>query len=218
MTAQADRIRNRRRAFAAPGSSLDRTVRWLALGLPALVGVVVALMIVTPLGPRGEVSFLLNRNKVATAPNRLFVNNAVYRGEDQKGRPFSLTAGEAVQHTAMQPVVELRDLVGSILLDEGPARLTAPTGSYNYETQQVSVPNQVTFVAADGYEMRTSGVSIDLDKKAMVGSGGVAGAVPAGTFSADSIHADLDKRTVSLQGNARLRMVPGKMGTMEVPH
>jgi len=61
-------------------------------------------------------------------------------------------------------------------------------------------------------------VSIDLDKKAMVGSGGVAGAVPAGTFSADSIHADLDKRTVSLQGNARLRMVPGKMGTMEVPH
>ena len=218
MTAQADRIRNRRRAFAAPGSPLDRTVRWLALGLPALVGVVVALMIVTPLGPRGEVSFLLNRNKVATAPNRLFVNNAVYRGEDQKGRPFSLTAGEAVQHTAMQPVVELRDLVGSILLDEGPARLTAPTGSYNYETQQVSVPNQVTFVAADGYEMRTSGVSIDLDKKAMVGSGGVAGAVPAGTFSADSIHADLDKRTVSLQGNARLRMVPGKMCTMEVPH
>ena len=218
MTAQADRIRNRRRAFAAPGSPLDRTVRWLALGLPALVGVVVALMIVTPLGPRGEVSFLRKRNKVATAPTRLFVNNAVYRGEDQKGRPFSLTAGEAVQHTAMQPVVELRDLVGSILLDEGPARLTAPTGSYNYETQQVSVPNQVTFVAADGYEMRTSGVSIDLDKKAMVGSGGVAGAVPAGTFSADSIHADLDKRTVSLQGNARLRMVPGKMGTMEVPH
>ena len=218
MTAQADRIRNRRRAFAAPGSSLDRTVRWLALGLPALVGVVVALMIVTPLGPRGEVSFLLNRNKVATAPNRLFVNNAVYRGEDQKGRPFSLTAGEAVQHTAMQPVVELRDLVGSILLDEGPARLTATTGSYNYNTQQVSVPNEVSFVAADGYQMRTSGVSIDLDKKTMVGSGGVAGAVPAGTFSADSIHADLDKRTVSLQGNARLRMVPGKMGTMEVPH
>jgi lipopolysaccharide export system protein LptC len=218
MTAQADRIRNRRRAFAAPGSSLDRTVRWLALGLPALVGVVVALMIVTPLGPRGEVSFLLNRNKVATAPNRLFVNNAVYRGEDHKGRPFSLTAGEAVQHTAMQPVVQLRDLVGSILLDEGPARLTATTGSYNYNTQQVSVPNEVSFVAADGYQMRTSGVSIDLDKKTMVGSGGVAGAVPAGTFSADSIHADLDKRTVSLQGNARLRMVPGKMGTMEVPH
>lgn len=218
MTAQADQIRNRRRAFAAPGSSLDRTVRWLALGLPALVGVVVALMVVTPLGPRGEVSFLLDRNKVATAPNRLFVNNAVYRGEDDKGRPFSLTAGEAVQHSATQPVVQMRDLIGQMLLQDGPARITAPTGTYNYETQLVTVPSQVRFVAADGYQMNTSGVAVDLENKSLTGTGGVAGAVPAGTFSADSIHANLADRTVSLQGHAHLRMVPGKMGTMQVPH
>ncbi len=217
MTAQADQIRNRRRAFAAPGSPLDRIVRWLAIGLPALVGVVVALMVVTPLGPRGEVSFLLNRNKVATAPNRLFVNNAVYRGEDQKGRPFSLTAGEAVQHSAREPVVEMRNLMARMQLEQGPAQLAAQAGSYNYDTQKVSVPGEVSFVAADGYRMTTSGVSIDLDDKTMTGSGGVSGAVPAGTFSADSIHADLANRTVSLQGHARLRMVPGKMGTMKVP-
>jgi lipopolysaccharide export system protein LptC len=218
MTRQADQMRNRRRAFAAPGSSLDRTVRWLAIGLPALVGVVVALMVVTPLGPRGEVSFLLNRNKVATAPNRLFVNNAVYRGEDDRGREFSLSAGEAVQHSAREPVVQMRNLIGRMLLQEGPAVLTAPDGTYNYETQLVTVPNEVRFVAADGYRMNTSGVSIDLENKTVVGTGGVAGAVPAGTFSADSIHANLDQRTVSLDGHARLRMVPGKMGTMQVPH
>jgi lipopolysaccharide export system protein LptC len=218
MTEQADQIRNRRRTFAAPGSSLDRTVRWLAIGLPALVGVVVALMVVTPLGPRGEVSFLLNRNKVATAPNRLFVNNAVYRGEDEKGREFSLTAGEAVQHTASQPVVQMRDLNGRMLLQEGPAQITAPTGIYNYQTQLVTIPSVVRFVAADGYRMNTSGVAVDLDKKTLAGTGGVSGAVPAGTFSADSIHANLEQRTVSLQGHAHLRMVPGKMGTMQVPH
>ena len=48
MTVQADQIRDRRRAFAAPGGSLDRMVRWLAVGLPALVGVIAALMIVSP--------------------------------------------------------------------------------------------------------------------------------------------------------------------------
>jgi len=218
MTVQAEKIRNRRRAFAAPGSSLDKTVRWLAIGLPALVGVVVALMVVTPLGPRGEVSFLLNRNKVATAPNRLFVNNAVYRGEDEKGREFSLTAGEAVQHSASQPVVQMRDLVGRMLLEQGPAVLTARTGVYNYETNRVTVPGEVRFVAADGYQMNTGGVSVDLDKKTLAGGGGVAGAVPAGTFTADSIRANLAQRTVSLNGHAHLRMVPGKMGTMQVPH
>jgi lipopolysaccharide export system protein LptC len=215
MTARADRIRRRRRAFAAPGSSLDRTVRWLAIGLPALVGVVAALMVITPLGPRGEVSFLLDRNKVSTTANRLVVDNAVYRGQDSKGRPFSLSAGAAVQHSVAQPVVQMRDLVGRILLNDGPAQITAELGSYNYDTQQVAVDSEVNFVAADGYRMTTRGVSIDLDNKKVVGSGGVSGAVPAGTFSADSINADLSQRTVALQGHARLRMVPGKM---QVPH
>jgi lipopolysaccharide export system protein LptC len=123
-----------------------------------------------------------------------------------------------MQHTAAQPVVQMRDLVGNILLDQGPARLTAASGNYNYDTQLVTVPDVVNFIAADGYHMRTSGVAIDLDNKTMVGSGGVKGADPAGTFSADSIHADLNKRIVSLQGNARLRMVPGKVGTLQVPH
>lgn len=217
MTARADEIRNRRRAFALPGGSLDKTVRWLAIGLPALVGVIAALLVLTPLGPRGEVSFLLNRNKVATAPNRLLVNNAVYRGEDDKGRPFSLSAGEAVQHSAAEPVVQMHDLVAKILLDGGPAQLSAESGRYNYDTDQVAIDSEVRFVAADGYQMSARGVSIDLGKKKMVGSGGVSGVVPAGTFSADSVSADLDKRTVALQGHARLRMVPGKMGQMQVP-
>jgi lipopolysaccharide export system protein LptC len=215
MTAKADQIRERRRAFAAPGSPLDRTVRWLAVGLPALVGVVAALMVVTPLGPRGEVSFLLDRNKVAITPNRLVVDNAFYRGEDAKGRPFSLSAGAAVQHSVTVPVVQMRDLVGRILLDEGPAQLTAALGSYNYNTQKVDVDSEVKFVAADGYQVNTRDVSVDLDKKTMAGNGGVAGSTPAGTFSADSMQADLAARTVALQGHARLRMVPGKM---QVPH
>jgi lipopolysaccharide export system protein LptC len=211
MTAKADQIRERRRAFAAPGSQLDRTVRWLAVGLPAAVGVIAALMVITPLGPRGEVSFLLDRNKVKTTANRLVVDNAVYRGEDERGRPFSLSAGAAVQHSVVEPVVQMRDLVGRILLDDGPAQITAELGRYNYDTQQVTVDSEVRFVAADGYHMNTRGVSVDLDKKTMVGSGGVAGATPAGTFSADSIQANLATRTVALQGRARLHMVPGKM-------
>jgi lipopolysaccharide export system protein LptC len=120
-----------------------------------------------------------------------------------------------VQRSVTVPVVQMRDLVGRILLDEGPAQLTAALGSYNYDTQKVEVDSEVKFVAADGYRMNTRDVSVDLDKKTMAGKGGVAGSTPAGTFSADSMQADLNARTVALQGNARLRMVPGKM---QVPH
>lgn len=211
MTAQADQIRDRRRAFAAPGGSLDRMVRWLAVGLPALVGVIAALMIVTPLSPRGEVSFLLDRNKVSIAEDRLRVDNAVYRGADAKGRPFSVSAGEAVQRSVTEPVVRMRDLIARILLRDGPAVLTADVGRYNYNTERVVVDSQVRLTAADGYRMTASGVAVDLADKQLVGSGGVEGAIPAGTFSANSLRADLDARTVTLDGNARLRMIPGKL-------
>ena len=59
--------------------------------------------------------------------------------------------------------------------------------------------------------MVANGVRVNLPEKTLVGSGGVSGAVPAGTFSANTLRADLDARTVSLNGNARLRMVPGKL-------
>ena len=211
MSRQADQIRARRRAFALPGGSLDRTIRILAVGLPALVGAVAATMLIAPLSPRGEVSFLLDRNKVATAEDRLRVNDAMYRGRDNKDRPFSLTAGEAVQHSASVPLVQMQDLTARMMLREGPALLNARAGRYDIDQQRMIVDGLVRFTAADGYRMTASNVAIDLASQTVQGSGRVEGAVPAGTFSADSIRADLEARTLTLAGNARLRMIPGQM-------
>jgi lipopolysaccharide export system protein LptC len=211
MTEKADRIRQRRRAFAAPGSRLDWTVRLLAIGLPALVGAVAAAMLIAPLSERGEISFLLDRNKVAIANDRLRVDDAMYRGQDQRGRPFSLAAGEAVQASASEPVVRLRELTARLQLTDGPAVLTAPAGRYQIEEQQVDVDGIVRFNAADGYSMVARNVAVDLPGRSLVGRGRVEGQVPAGTFEADRIFANLDARTVTLDGNAKLRMVPGRL-------
>lgn len=211
MSQQADQIRSRRRAYAAPGSPLERMVRVMAVVLPALAGAVAAAMLIAPLSPRGEVSFLLDRNKVAVAQDRLRIDDALYRGQDNRGRPFSLTAGEAVQASASEPVVELRALIARLLLPEGPALLTAPAGRYQIDDQQVEIDGIVRFTAADGYRMTARGVTIDLPDRTLFGRGGIEGTVPAGTFRADRIRADLGARTVTLEGDARLRMVPGRM-------
>jgi len=211
MSQQAEQIRNRRRAFALPGSQLDKAVKLLAVALPALVGAVAATMLIAPLGPRGEVSFLLDRNKVATAEDRLRMDSAMYRGRDDKGRAFSLTAGEAVQRSASVPVVQLADLTARIQLSDGPAVLLAPAGRYKIEDQLVAIDGSVRFATADGYRMTVRNVSIDLPGRTVLGTGGVEGAIPAGTFSANSIRGDLEARVLTLSGNARLRMVPGRL-------
>lgn len=210
-TQEAKALRNARQHFAAPGGSHDKVIWFLARALPMGVGIVAALMIVTPLSPRGEISFLLDRNKVEVIDERLRVDNAMYRGADAQGRPFSLTAGEAVQRSGAEGIVRMRDLVARILLPEGPASVRAEAGRYDIRAEVVEVPEGVTVTATDGYRMTARGVSVDLPAKRMVGSGGVSGAVPAGTFSANRLEADLEARTVTLAGNARLNMIPGKL-------
>ncbi|GAA4765031.1 LPS export ABC transporter periplasmic protein LptC [Novosphingobium ginsenosidimutans] len=211
MTEAADRIRNQRRQWAAPGGSHDRLIRVLARWLPGAVGVVAAAMLLGPLFPRGEISFLLDRNKVATTEDRLVVANAMYRGEDNEGRPFTVTAANAVQVSAADPVVRMEGLVARLLMKDGPAELAAKGGRYDYDREAVDVDGPVTFTAADGYRMTTGHVAIDLKGQRVLGNGGVNGAIPAGTFSAERLVADLNARTIALEGKARLVMTPGKL-------
>ncbi|MFC4254041.1 LPS export ABC transporter periplasmic protein LptC [Altererythrobacter xixiisoli] len=211
MTERADRIRTKRQAFATPGGPLDRMVRLLSVALPALVGAVAATMLIAPLSPRGEISFLLDRNKVATADDRLRVDNAMYRGLDDGGRPFSLSSGQAVQRSASVPVVQLSNLTARLNLPDGPAVLSAKAGRYGIDTEEVAVDGMLQFAAADGYRVQARNVSVSLPNQTLQGDGRVEGAIPAGTFQADRMRASLAERTVTLEGNARMRMIPGKL-------
>lgn len=204
-------IRTQRRGFAAPGGFHDRLVQFLARALPAAVGALLAVMIIAPLSPRGEISFLLDRRKVAVVDDRMQVSSAMYRGQDDDGRNFSLTAGSAIQRTKTRPLIELDQLTARIMLNEGPALLTANNGDYDFGKEIVDIVGPVNFQSSDGYRMTASNVDIDLGAKRLQSRGPVEGRIPAGTFSADRISADLENRTVTLDGNARLRMVPGQM-------
>lgn len=211
MSVKAVQIRNRRQHFARPGGSHDRLVNFLAKALPAGVGLVAAVMILVPLSPRGEISFLLDRNKVAVTNERIRVSDAAYRGQDERGRDFVVTAGTAVQKTASTPVVEMLDLKAQMKLNDGPGNIQAPRGAYNYDTEKIAISGPVAFDAPDGYRMTTRNVAIDVKKQTAVGSGGVEGTVPTGTFRANSMSADLENRIITLEGNARLRMTPGSL-------
>lgn len=211
MTSAADTLRSRRRLWAAPGGSHDRLVKVLATWLPVGIGVIAAVMVLSPLSPRGEISFLLDRNKVAIVRERLRVENASYSGVDKQARAFTVSARSAVQKTARDPIVEMHGLVAQVQMKDGPARLSAADGTYDFDKEVVRVGGNVNLTASDGYRMVTRNVTIDLRGQRISGDGGVAGVIPSGTFTANRIVADLEARTVALEGKARLQMAPGKL-------
>lgn len=209
MSERAEVDRSLRRIWAARGSSHDRVVRILRYGLPLVIGVVSAVLIFSPFTRRTEVSFLLSKDSVAVAKERMRVTRAMYRGQDGKGQPFALVAGSAVQKSSSEPVVRLTDLSAAIRLLDGPATITAALGSYNMRNETVAIPGAVMVTGANGYRMLARNVSINLKERQLTGSGGVSGALNLGQFSANQMFADLDARIVRLQGNARLRINQG---------
>ncbi len=214
-TQEAQRKRRGRQRQAAPGGFHDRLIKILAIALPMATGAIVAFLVIAPFSPRSEVSFILDRDKVEQIDERLRVDNATYRGADKKGRPFSLMAKEAVQRSSKEGIVRLDQVLARILLADGPAQLTAEGGNYQIDDEVLDVRGPLRVRATDGYSLIARGVSLDLRDQMLTGSEGVSGSVPEGTFSANSLKVDLEARTITLDGNARLRMVPGALENME---
>jgi lipopolysaccharide export system protein LptC len=206
MSVQADQQRDVRRHWARPGGSHDRLVGTLKNWLPVAVGVLSALLATAPFTGGDKVSFVLDKTKVEVARERMRVTEALYRGQDSKGQPFSLRAGSAVQKSSREPIVDLNEMSARILLSDGPAILSAQKGRYDMETERVGIEGPVQFEAAGGYRLTTRDVGIDLKTRRMRSAGRVDGRIPIGTFSADHLEADMGARTVTLNGRASLRI------------
>jgi lipopolysaccharide export system protein LptC len=208
MSEQGRRMRTERQVWAAPGSRHDRLISLLRVVLPGAIGVLAAFLVTAPLTAGGDVSFVLDKNKVEVARERLKIQAARYSGQDAKGQPFRLTAGSAVQRTSAEPVVQLNDLAAAIRLPDGPATLDAKTGRYDMDSERVTLDGPLHFRGPDGYDLQTRDATVDLKQRTLASGGAVTGRVTQGTFSANRMRADLAERTVTLDGNARLRIVP----------
>jgi lipopolysaccharide export system protein LptC len=209
MSQAATRQRAERQRWAVPGSRHDRIVRVAKVALPAAVGVLIAVLAVAPLDEDGDVSFILDKNKVDNAPERMRVDIAQYRGEDDHGRPFAIRAQSAVQQSSDVPIVHISGMLARMALSGGPVAIVANQARYNIDRQQVAVVGPVRVTGPDGYRLTTSNVTVDLKRRSITGSGGVQGEMRLGQFRAGRIRADLDQRTVVLDGGARLKIVQG---------
>ena len=198
-----------RQHWAVPGSRHDRMIRIAKVALPSAVGVLVAFLALAPLDREGDVSFILDKEKVDNAPERMRVEEARYVGEDDKGQPFQIVAQRALQQTSDVPVVDIWGMMARLSLAQGPLTIAANKARYDLDNQKVMVQGPVRVSGPDGYSLATSDVLVDLKNRNLSSSGGVSGRLELGEFQAERLSADLGTRTVVLDGGARLKIVQG---------
>jgi lipopolysaccharide export system protein LptC len=195
--------------WAEPGSGHDLIVRWTKIALPSAVGVFIAVLVLAPLDKKGDVSFILDKKKVQSAPERMRVEAARYTGTDDKGQQFFMTANRAIQRSSDTPLVDIRGMFARLNIEQGPMLIAANQGRYNIDTQRVAVDGAVKVAGANGFKLNTSNVVVDLKQRQLASQGPAQGAMRLGQFRANRIHADLSNRTVVLDGGARLKIVQG---------
>ena len=118
-------------------------------------------------------------------------------------------ANRAIQRSSEIPVVDLQGMFARLAMDQGPLMIVANQGRYNLDTQQIGINGPIRVAGGDGYRIATRDVHVDLKERKLQSEGPVAGQIRLGQFQASQLKADLDARTVVLDGRARLKIVQG---------
>lgn len=168
MSELAERSRLAKRDWAAPDGFHDTFMRLLKILLPVLIGLLGAYLALAPLRKGPEISFILDKNKVDVAKERMRVRNARYQGQDDKGRPFILSAQTALQASSRDPGVAIEGIRAQLMLDTGLAAFQAQRARYNLDTQKVVLDGPVNLRSGDGYRLRAGASVIDLKAQTLV--------------------------------------------------
>ncbi len=184
-----------------PGSVHDYLIKALRIIFPMIIVALITFLILAPLTVNNEFSFVLDKENVDIAPERLKVTDALYRGHDGKGRPFSLKAGSAVQKSSDAPILDMEDFVGRIILNSGPAILSGKRGSYNLDNEVMRVNGPLQYESLAGNEFTVSNVEIQLRNQSFESFDKVKGKTEFGTFNANRIKGALGSRKITLSGN-----------------
>lgn len=209
MSDAAIRERSEKQRWAMPGSSHDRVVRIAKVALPSAVGVLAAFLALAPFDREGDASFILDKNQVDNAPERMRVEQARYTGEDDRGQKFAIVARTAVQRSSDEPIVDIHGVSARLAAEDGLVTILANQAHYNLDEQWLRIQGPVRVAGLDGYRLATSDVNVDLKRRRLSSDGAVEGRIPLGAFSAGRLVADLGERTVVLDQGARLKIVQG---------
>lgn len=209
MSEAATRERASKQRWALPGGAHDRLIRYFKIGLPMAVGVLIAVLALAPLDRQGDVSFILDKNKVQSAEERMRVQSARYVGIDDKGQRFEISARRAIQPTSDVPVVDIEGIFAELALAQGPLRLAANAGRYNLDRQLLQINGPIRLAGPDGDYLATRDVTIDFETRRVESAGPVSGRLSLGPFAAGRLKADLGERSVTLDGGARLKIEQG---------
>lgn len=181
-----DSIRKKRPNIKADMAKRSWRVMLLKRILP---GVAVLLLIALTLAPSwhsgvdsGRIAYNMTKTKSSETSS---IEGATYRGRDQHGQPYVITAANVIQRTGGAAL--LTGPQGSITLKSGTwLMLKSDAGKYYQKTEDLDLSGNVMLYRNDGTIMTTSKANINLRTKSAEGNAPVRVTGPFGVLDAQN--------------------------------
>jgi len=167
-----------------------------------------ALLLLATLGLWPEIDRLRDAGRVAYQrmsheAGGAVLTNVRYRGVDESGRPYTLTAATAQQ--VDEDRVNLTTVKGDITLSDGTwLMLQSKQGVYLQHTGQLDLSGDVTLYRDDGTTVTTASASVDMKNGAAAGAEATHAEGPFGTLDAQGFTVTEKGNAVEFAGPARL--------------
>ncbi len=190
-------------------TAYDDFVAIMRIALPLLAGAMGLVILLSPVFRHGELSFLINREKLDIGGDAVEIVQPRYRGVDDEGRPFVVTAERARQDHPDAPEVRLEALTLDFAMKDGrTASLVAPAALWRTGEDVVFLEEGLEGRTSDGYVLRSQSGEADLAARRLDLRGGVQGEGPLGRFTARRARFEIEERRLVLLGPVRIRILP----------
>jgi len=155
--------------------------------------------------PRG---LQLAYEKLGRVENDLAMMKPKLTGSDSQGRPFTITADQAVQDAHDPKKATLRNLEADLALEKDDwINARAKNGMVDMNTGQLELAGGIDVYTGTGYELHSRTASANLKQSVIHGHEPVTGQGPDGSLRADSFHADRETNLLTLSGHVRMTVL-----------
>ncbi len=189
----------------------SKFVSIMKIGLPVAAGFLLLLVVILPQFRQDDERFRIGMNLVkGSETDSLSMTNARYFGADDKGQPYSVTAGGVRQRTSEDKSIDLVTPKAQISLNNGTVMLAgASAGIYDRDNQKLDLTGDVTVSQQEGNKLTTSAAVIMLKDGTATGRAPVDAEGSFGTMHANGGF-DLSERgrVVLFHGPGRMTLNP----------
>jgi lipopolysaccharide export system protein LptC len=187
----------------------SRLVRLFRVLLP-LLGM--ALLLAVFLLPRDLLVGRIGLDGLSFQPGQgLRLENPRFSGNTPDGAPFVLTADWALPDAPEPTAIDLGNLEGEIMIDQGRAvGLSAEAGTYRPDDGLLVLDGAVVVTTSDGYRLTATRARADIEARTLGVEGPVRGEGRLGHIESDSMRAaqQNDANYIWFEGNVRVTIRP----------